>query len=66
MRRSIHGFTGALPKEVYDKDYLCFEGHRFCVPKGYDIWLRKFYGDDYMTLPPVEKRIVHPIECYFK
>lgn len=66
MRRSVHGFTGALPKEVFETDYLCFEGHKFRVPKGYDIWLRKFYGDDYMTLPPLEKRIVHPIECYFK
>ena len=66
MRRSIHGFTGALPKSVYDKDYAYFDGHRFCIPKGYDIWLRKFYGDNYMELPPIEKRIVHPIECYFK
>ena len=66
MRRSIHGFTGALPKSVYEKDYGEFEGERFAIPKGYDIWLSKFYGDDYMSLPPVEKRIVHPIECYFK
>ena len=65
MRRSVHGFTGALPKAVYEKDYLNFEGHRFCVPKGYDAWLKQFYGD-YMTLPPEEQRIVHPIECYFK
>lgn len=65
MRRSIHGFTGALPKAVYEKDYREFEGYMFCVPKGYDIWLRQFYGD-YMVLPPAEKRIVHPIECYFK
>lgn len=65
MRRSIHGFTGALKKSVYDKDFAEFEGYTFCVPKGYDEWLTKFYGN-YMEIPPVEKRIVHPITCYRK
>ena len=63
LRRSTNGFTGALPKSVYEKDYAYFEGHRFCIPKGYDEWLTAFYGN-YMELPPIEKRIIHPQESY--
>ncbi|MBR4470690.1 MAG: LicD family protein [Erysipelotrichaceae bacterium] len=62
-RRSPNGFTGALSKEVYEKDYAEFEGHRFCIPKGYDAFLTAFFGD-YMTLPPEDKRVVHDFECY--
>jgi len=65
MRRSTNGFTGALPKEVYEKLYMKFEGHDFCVPKGYDAWLTRFYGD-YMVLPPIEKQWRHASKCYIK
>ena len=64
MKRSLNGFTGALQKEVYDKDYKEFEGHTFCVPKGYDKWLTAFFGD-YMKLPPEEKQAPsHPADTY--
>lgn len=63
MRWSPNGFTGALPKAVYEKDYGEFEGHRFCIPKGYDEWLTAFFGD-YMTLPPEDDRVTHDFECY--
>ena len=66
MRWSPHGFTGALPKSVYDVDYAEFEGRKYCIPKGYDIWLRSFFGDDYMALPPEDKRITHEFDCYIK
>ena len=66
MRRSPNGFTGALPKSVYEKDYAEFEGRKFCIPKGYDEWLTKFFGD-YMKLPPVEERKqLHDCKCYMK
>ena len=65
MRRSTNGFTGALPKSVYEEAELSFEGHLLKVPKGYDIWLTRFFGD-YMTLPPEEKRVTHPIRCYYR
>ena len=64
MRRSPNGFTGALPKSVYETDYAEFEGTMFRIPKGYDQFLRAFFGDDYMELPPVEKRVVHDFECF--
>ena len=65
MRWSPNGFTGALPKSVFEKDEREFEGHTFVIPKGYDEFLTAFFGD-YMTLPPEEKRVVHDFECYRK
>ena len=35
-----------------------FEGYDFCIPQGYDKWLRTIFGD-YMQLPPLEKRVTH-------
>lgn len=35
-----------------------FEGCIFKIPVGYDEWLTEYYGD-YMTLPPLEKRVSH-------
>ena len=64
MRYSPNGFTGALPKEVFNKAYAKFEGSTFCIPEGYDEFLSAFFGDDYMTLPPEDKRVVHDFECY--
>lgn len=51
-----NGFTGALPKEVYEKTVdLPFEGCMFHVPAGYDRWLKRFYGEDYLTYTPKEE-----------
>ena len=35
-----------------------FEGRNYLLPGGFDDYLRTVYGD-YMTLPPVEKRVTH-------
>ena len=35
-----------------------FEGREYSIPKGYDEWLKSYYGN-YMELPPVEKRVTH-------
>ena len=44
-------------REWYDKTlYVDFEGHKMPIPCGYDYLLRDEYGD-YMTPPPVDKRI---------
>ena len=41
---------------------LSFEGHLFDAPRNPDYYLRRMYGDDYMKLPPVEKRESHFIK----
>lgn len=64
MRWSPNGFAGLLPKKVYEKDYLTFEGKSFCVPKEYDRWLTVFFGN-YMELPPEEKRKAHGCKCFW-
>ena len=63
MRWSPNGFTGALPKEVFEKAEGQFEGHTFCIPKGYDAFLTAFFGD-YMTIPKEEDRVTHSFKCY--
>jgi hypothetical protein len=37
-----------------------FEGNKFWAPKEYDKILTAMYGEDYMQLPPVGKRAIHP------
>jgi lipopolysaccharide cholinephosphotransferase len=37
-----------------------FKGHEFWVPKDYDKILRSMYKGDYMKLPPVGGRAIHP------
>jgi lipopolysaccharide cholinephosphotransferase len=37
-----------------------FEGNKFWVPKEYDKILTAMYGGDYMQLPPVNMRAIHP------
>lgn len=63
-----NGFTGALKKEIYKESVKKeFEGHLFNVPIGYDEWLKRFYGDNYLTYTPEkEKQISHEKECYRK
>ena len=42
-----------------------FEGNSFKAISNYDEYLRTIYGD-YMRLPPVEKRVRHPQEMYWR
>lgn len=43
-----------------------FEDGFFNVPKDYDVLLKNIYGEDYMKLPPIEKRRHHAREDYLK
>lgn len=51
-------------KEIIEKNKLGktikvqFENKKYCVPAGYDAWLKQIFGD-YMKLPPIEKRVSH-------
>ncbi len=56
----------SFPKLYFDKTvYLEFEGKTYPAPHMYDAYLKSQYGD-YMQLPPVEKRVQHPVEAYWR
>lgn len=42
-----------------------FEDREFQIIKGYDHYLRNVYGNDYMQLPPAEKRYSHSVHKYY-
>ena len=65
---SGYGFRKqTIPKNVYfPARMLEFEGHLFKAPNDYEFYLRRIYGNDYMSLPPEEKRITHnPLRLSF-
>ena len=44
-----------------------FEDDLFSIPQGYDIILKTYYGEDYMTPPPENKRTsTHGIDVYHR
>ncbi|MBQ7274513.1 MAG: LicD family protein [Clostridiales bacterium] len=53
-----------IPKDKYEPYCLLnFEGKKYRAPKDYDYVLRQIY-DDYMTLPPVEDRVLRHKPVY--
>ena len=57
-----HYFGEILPREAYvPVSKGEFEGMTVDLPGNTDMYLSNLYGDDYMTLPPVEKRERHLI-----
>ena len=57
-----HYFGEILPREAYvPVSKGEFEGMTVDLPGNTDLYLSNLYGDDYMTLPPVEKRERHLI-----
>ena len=50
-----------IPRECYD-EFIDkeFEGHMFRISKKYDLYLSVMFGE-YMVLPPMEERIIHPV-----
>ena len=53
------------PKNDFQRlEPVYFEGHEFHAMRNYDEWLRHCYGDDYMELPPDEKRVNHHFDAF--
>lgn len=60
-------FHKCAPKECFeDSVYLDFEGYKFKAPVGYDRYLRCLYAEDYMKLPPEDKRVHHTTIVFWK
>jgi lipopolysaccharide cholinephosphotransferase len=51
--------------EIFPLKKISFEGKMFNAPKDVDAVLTRFYGKDFMTLPPPEKRAIHASEIIF-
>ena len=69
--KRVGNFTSAsriiCDKHIFDSfTEVTFEKRKYPAPKGYDAWLKSFYGD-YMKLPPKEKQISnHQFKAYYK
>lgn len=67
----VSSLSTTTERKTYKKEWfeeiikLPFEGYMLNAPVGYHDWLRTVFGD-YMTLPPVEERIIHNVEAYWK
>ena len=64
MTEAGPGIGGCFPAEAIAQSVdIEFEGRTFKTMAGYKTYLERTYGD-YMTLPPVEKRVRHHFEAY--
>lgn len=55
-----------LIEKYYPIKKIDFEGKKYNVPNDYDYVLKKIYGNNYMELPPIEKRVTHnPVKIVF-
>lgn len=59
--------SAIMEKKIYFPFRQCeFEGKKYFVPGDIEEYLRREYGSDFMTLPPIEKRMTHePIKVQF-
>lgn len=61
-----HYFGEILSRETFlPVSQGLFEGYTVFLPGNPHLYLKNLYGDDYMTLPPVDKREHHYIEKIF-
>ena len=65
---SHYGMKEKNPRINYSKSiYLVFENQQYPAPVGFADYLKRLYGEDYMQLPPEEKRQTHhTYKAYWK
>ncbi|GLU98391.1 LicD family protein [Megamonas funiformis] len=61
----LYGIGERMKKSEFEKViYVDFEGYKFPVFSCWDSYLRGLYND-YMKLPPIEKRKTHDMKAYY-
>lgn len=66
MTEAGPSIKGCFPAEdIASSVDIEFEGKQYKTMVGYKDYLQRTYGD-YMTLPPVEQRVTHKFEAYWK
>ena len=59
---SQYGNREMLHKEAFDSYYdIWFEGHKYMICQGYQEYLQRIYGSNYMALPPKSKQKGHHV-----
>lgn len=61
---SSSGTVRHIRRNLEETTMLPFEGKYYMAPKGYDSFLREYYGD-YMKLPPEEQRVPYHLGNYY-
>lgn len=57
---SVYPLKSDMKKEdLFPLVKMDFEDIKVCLPAAYDKYLAKCYGNDYMQIPPMEKRVNH-------
>ena len=68
--KTVGSFTNDISMKSCKKEWVSefvkgsFEGKQYNIPVGYKELLTCLYGEDYMQLPPEEKRKKHTFEAY--
>lgn len=51
-------YKQVMPREIYGNPIRHqFEDYCFCIPEQYDEYLKHIFGDSYMEIPPISKRV---------
>jgi lipopolysaccharide cholinephosphotransferase len=61
---TMHYLKPVKVDNIFPLRMLEFEGELFPAPKDTDVYLRAIFGDDFMILPPKEKRVSHSVAIY--
>jgi lipopolysaccharide cholinephosphotransferase len=59
---TMHYLKPVKASNIFPLKAIEFEGKQFWTPGQADVYLKAFFGKDFMTLPPEDQRMVHNIQ----